>query len=236
MISWKFHHRAETASTNQDARGGVHGDVYTADYQTAGRGRLSHRWLSAPRRNLMMSVVLSVEKLSIEQAATLPIVAGLSVAEALESLAGTAFSLKWPNDVWAADGRKIAGILCERMDEAVIVGIGVNVSERNFADEIAAQATSLALLGATVSVVETRDVVLAAIARNYDIWCCDGLAALLPRIVVRDALKGRFVSISQADEDPNPQSGICGGICANGALDVGGVPIFAGEAHVCAIK
>ena len=47
-MTFRIHHRAVTESTNLDAREGVHGDVFTADFQTAGRGRLDHKWLSPP--------------------------------------------------------------------------------------------------------------------------------------------------------------------------------------------
>ena len=85
MTNWRIHHKAETASTNLDARTGRHGDVFTADYQTAGRGRLDHKWLSPPGANLMMSVVLSVDGLAPEQVATLPLVVGLAVIKVVGS-------------------------------------------------------------------------------------------------------------------------------------------------------
>ena len=85
---WHVHHKAETVSTNLDARAGVHCDVFTSDYQTAGRGRLDHKWLSPEGTNLMMSVVLSVEGLAPEHVSTLPLVAGLAVAKALSSMVG----------------------------------------------------------------------------------------------------------------------------------------------------
>ena len=110
MISWAIHHKAETVSTNLDARAGVHGDVFTADYQTAGRGRLDHKWLAPPGVNLAMSVVLDVGgrmggigarggmgamvgmgdmgaggsgEIPPEEIATLPLVIGLAVVQAI---------------------------------------------------------------------------------------------------------------------------------------------------------
>ena len=77
---WNLHHKRETASTNLDAREGRHRDVFTADFQTAGRGRLDHTWSSPPGTNLLMSVVLAVDGLAPERVATLPLVAGLAVA------------------------------------------------------------------------------------------------------------------------------------------------------------
>ena len=94
-MNWRIFHRAATESTNTDARAGMPGDVFTADFQTAGRGRLDHRWESTKGENLMMSAVLDVADLAPERAATLPLVVGLAVADALR-FAGE-MRLKWPS-------------------------------------------------------------------------------------------------------------------------------------------
>ena len=146
-MNWTVHHLPETSSTNLDARGAAPWTAFTADFQTAGRGRLDHRWHSASGVNLMMSAVVPVDGMPPEAAATFPLVAGLAVVGALSSLcpdASAPFLLKWPNDVYVG-GRKVCGILCERDGERIIAGIGVNVGERSFPAEIAARATSLAL-------------------------------------------------------------------------------------------
>ena len=246
-ISWKLHHRAETVSTNLDARQGAHGDVFTADYQTAGRGRLDHKWISPPGVNLMMSVVLSVEGLAPDHVATLPLVAGLAVTKALVSLVAPTPSpatdnrqpttnnqqltllLKWPNDV-LLDGRKVAGILCERVDDRVIVGVGVNVKAQEFAPEIANSAISLGSV--PLSVPQVRDAILRELGQLYGRWCEGGFAAVYPEIVALDFLRGQTLSVRQTDEDAEPICGVCGGILFDGALDVGGVKVYSGETHV----
>lgn len=232
-MDWRIHHRLETASTNLDARLGAHGDVFTADHQTAGRGRLDHKWLSPPGTNLMMSAVLSVEGLEADLVATLPLVAGLAVCEGLSPfLQGMQAELKWPNDV-LVDGRKLAGILCERQGDRVIVGMGVNVAQTAFAPEIAGRATSLALLtGSAASVVAVRDALLARLAELYECWRNDGFASVHPQIAARDFLRGRCVSVRQTDDDAAPVSGLSGGIRTDGSLDVDGRAVYAGEAHV----
>ena len=83
MTSWRITHVEETESTNLLARSGRPGDVFTADYQTAGRGRLDHRWLAERGQNLMMSAVIDVAGLAAEHAATLPLAVGLAVVEPL---------------------------------------------------------------------------------------------------------------------------------------------------------
>ena len=262
MTAWRIHHRAETASTNLDARAGSHGDVYTADFQTAGRGRLDHKWLSPPGENLMMSVVLSVEGLSPEHVATLPLVIGLAVCRGLSPLLdvadpsrvglsptlgvsrGLSPTLKWPNDV-LVEGRKLAGILCERQGDMVIVGIGVNVNQTEFPPEIAKKSTSLSFFSLSErdcpqnrvgngegTVPMVRDAILAEIAHLYGTWRENGFAAVYPQIAAIDCLKGRELSVLQTDDDAEPIRGLCGGIRPDGALDVAGHPIYAGEAHI----
>ena len=180
-MNWRIHHKIETVSTNLDARAGVHGDVYTADFQTAGRGRLDHKWQSPPGANLMMSVVLGVgargrmgaeggmgvKETLPEEIATLPLVIGLAVVRAIRSLlpqgggersprtppAELLPLLKWPNDVLVG-GRKVSGILCERHGDFVIAGIGVNVKQCVFSPEIAKRATSLVELMGSVPTSE----------------------------------------------------------------------------------
>ena len=258
---WRVHHKSETESTNLDARAGKHRDVFTADHQTAGRGRLDHKWLSPPGTNLMMSAVLSVEGLALDQVATLPLVAGLAVCKALANTVPAASSprgtdkfgdcyrardarrvgygvaLKWPNDVLVG-GKKIAGILCERNGDNVIVGIGVNVGQTEFDKEIADRATSLAIVApALISclpspVLSVRAAVLCEIDRCYSCWREKGFAAVYPEIAAIDCLKGREIAVRQTDDDSAPITGVSNGIMLDGSLDVGGTRVYAGEAHI----
>ena len=238
---WTIHSKRETESTNLDARVGKHRDVFTAGYQTAGRGRLDHKWLSPEGVNLMMSVVLSVEGLAPEQVATLPLVAGLAVVKAMTTLYVWSqdlrrktedVKLKWPNDV-LVNGKKIAGILCERNGDNVIVGIGVNVRQRVWPNELNGRATSLLQeTGKEFKVAQVRNAVLDQLGKWYGIWREKGFAAVHPEIVAIDCLKGREIAVRQTDDDSAPISGISNGIMPDGSLDVGGVKVYAGEAHV----
>lgn len=239
MVNWTLHHRAETASTNQDARRGVPGDVFTADFQTAGRGRLDHKWLSPPGANLMMSAVLSVEGLSPETVATLPLAVGLAVVQAIRALLPASEAsrtlLKWPNDVLIG-GRKVAGILCERNGETVIVGIGINVKQRVFAPELARKAISLGSVpNFSGSVSMVRESVLDALGRLYETWRDQGFDAVYPAIRAIDFLRGQTLAVRQTDDDSEPVRGVCGGVQSDGSLLVGDTRVYAGEAHVEAI-
>lgn len=239
-MDWRIRHRAVTESTNRDAIGGRPGDVFTAGMQTAGRGRLDHRWLSPPGENLMMSAVVDIAGMTPQAAATLPLAAGLSAAEAIRGVffaqgkceRASAVMVKWPNDVHVG-WRKICGILCERNGDSVIVGIGVNVNQTVFAPEISGRATSVRIeTGDALDVDSVRDAVLERLSENVERLRKDGFAALLPALDGFDCLKGRHVAVRRTDDDLAPASGICGGIRPDGMLDVAGEAISAGEAHV----
>lgn len=227
-MNWKIHHRSETISTNIDALAGVHGDVFTADFQSSGRGRLDHRWLSPSGVNLLMSAVLDVKELEPQQVATLPLAVGFALVKALpREIRGERVMLKWPNDVLIGL-RKVAGILCERHGDNVIVGIGINVKAQEFPPEIASRATFLG----SPSVEKVRDDVLESLGRCYEKWRTEGFSAFHAELSKIDCLRGRVVSVRKTDDDAAPVKGLCNGITVSGSLDVGGEEVYAGEAHV----
>ena len=239
-MAWRILHRSVTESTNKDALCGVPGDVFVADMQTAGRGRLDHRWLSSPGENIMMSAVVDVSDMSPQEVVTLPLVAGLAAAKAVGEVfsrsggnpSPSSVKVKWPNDVLVG-GRKICGILCERNGNSVIVGIGVNVNQTVFAPEISDRATSFKVeLGSGQDVCQVRETVLNRLSECIARWRQDGFAALLPELSDFDCLRGRRVVVRRTDCDDAPADGICGGIRSDGMLDVAGEAIGAGEAHV----
>lgn len=124
---------AETSSTNtvvaeEARRGAEEGLVVVADYQSAGRGRFDRRWEAPPGTSLLFSVLLRPVNLQAEHRHLAVATLSLAVVDAAEGLTGVKLSLKWPNDILSMDGRKVAGVLAEVVGEAVVVGVGVNVS------------------------------------------------------------------------------------------------------------
>ena len=233
-MGFRFHRKETTASTNADARAGRPGDVFVAEFQTAGRGRLDHEWHAARGENLTFSVVLDAADASPAEVATLPLVVGLAVARYVSSLLGGAadVSVKWPNDVLVG-GRKICGILCERNGDAVIAGVGLNVNQTDFPAEIAVRATSLRL--ATGSPFDRDGVlngVVTEIGDMHSRWLRGGFAALCGAFAAFDVLKGREVAVLATDGDAAPIKGLCGGVQEDGSLLVGETRVYAGEAHV----
>jgi BirA family transcriptional regulator, biotin operon repressor / biotin---[acetyl-CoA-carboxylase] ligase len=95
--------------------------------------------------------------------------AGVALAEAVSDVAGVRTSLKWPNDLLAADGAKLAGILAEAGGGAVVLGVGLNVSTR--ADELPDTGTSLELVrGGPVDRGALLLGFLRAFERRYRAW------------------------------------------------------------------
>lgn len=222
-----------TESTNLLAASGEPGDVFVAAEQTAGRGRLDHKWHSRPGENLLMSVVLDVAGISPVEVSTFPLLAGLAVIKTINHLSPTPtlnsnYLLKWPNDIYISS-RKVCGILCERHGDRIVVGIGLNVRQCEFPEELKDKATSLLLCGIDVSVEAVQNQVLASLAEVYDAWHRGGFAALYPEFAAIDFLKGREVTVMRTDDDASPVRGICGGIASDGSLLVGAERIYAGE-------
>jgi len=178
---WReVHVVARTGSTNSDlvaraAAGEGEGLVLAAEEQDAGRGRLDRVWTAPPRSALTFSVLLR-PPLPPSARPLLPLLAGLSVVDALADRYGVDASLKWPNDVLARE-RKLAGILAEAVDDAVVIGIGLNVLQR--IGELPVD-TAVALNALTEEAVD-RSIVLLAVLRAFE---------------------ARYAALLEADGDP----------------------------------
>jgi BirA family transcriptional regulator, biotin operon repressor / biotin---[acetyl-CoA-carboxylase] ligase len=151
--------------------------VLVAEHQLAGRGRFDRTWTSPPRAGLTFSALLR-PSVPMADWGWLPLLAGMALREAVADVLGLDTGLKWPNDLLAADGRKLAGILAQTAGPVVVVGIGLNVSTSE-AELPVETATSLLLAGAEVV---DRSALLVAILRRLDAryaqWSdCEGDAA-----------------------------------------------------------
>jgi BirA family biotin operon repressor/biotin-[acetyl-CoA-carboxylase] ligase len=188
-----------TESTNAEvagaARGGAaEGLVVIAERQSAGRGRLDRQWSSPARAGVLMSALLRPQA-EVSTWPLLPLLTGLAVVEAVLAVGQVEATLKWPNDV-LVDDRKLAGILVERVDDAVVVGIGLNVSTK--ADELpTATATSLAISGGATDREIIAKEVLRALARRYEAWreTAGASASVIPAYRERCETIGRRVEL-----------------------------------------
>ena len=210
----------QTTSTNAELvararEGAAEGLVLIAEEQTAGRGRLDRRWEAPPRSSLLMSALLRPAPPTATWT-LLPFVSGVAAAEAVRAVAGLDAELKWPNDV-LVDGRKLGGLLVERVDTAVVIGIGLNVSLRG-SELPVPQATSIALAGGVADREVLAKEVLRALGRRYRTWVDqDGApGAILPAYREICATIGRDIRVQLPGGDQ--MSGRVEGIDDSGRL------------------
>lgn len=187
-----------TQSTNDDAlsaakNGMPHGTLFGAETQERGRGRRGSAWVSTPGDGLWFSLVLRPE-LPAEVIPGLALAAGLAVRAAVAARVTATTLVKWPNDVLAG-GRKLCGILVESQVASgrvahVVIGIGINVTQAAFPEELSSIATSLSLLSATsLSREELLVDVLAELEQRLTLLARAGLQGLAPELNAHDALR-----------------------------------------------
>lgn len=167
-------------STNLEAKrladsGAPDGTLVVADCQERGRGRLGRAWTSPSGCGLWMSMVLKPSFPAV-QASMVTLVTAMAVMEAIEETAGVQVQIKWPNDL-VVQGKKVCGILTEMsMEEGrisfIVPGIGINVNNEHFPEELCEKAISLAMLtGSTVS----RAALAGAVCRSFEKYYADFL-------------------------------------------------------------
>jgi len=217
---------AETGSTNADmlllARQGVEEGMWLrAERQTAGRGRQGRGWTS-PAGNLSASTLVRLRP-NDPPAATLALVAAVALHEAV-GVFGVAAQLKWPNDLLIA-GAKLSGILLERSDDAVVVGIGVNLSHHP--DLPDRPTTSLAADAALVAPAVFLDVLAETFARWLERWRGEGIAAIRSAWLAAAHPVGTALSVRLPDG--SARDGLFDGLDPDGALIL---RLASGQRHV----
>lgn len=210
------------------------GAVVIAAAQTAGRGRRGHTWFSPEGSGLYVSLRLMPGRARVDPPRAtrlLTLAAGVALAEGVLASSGLVVDLKWPNDLYVSR-RKLAGILAEGSDDAVVLGYGINLSPAAYPPELRDRAASLeSELGRPIARAHVLVETLAALARRY-----------------ADLLEGRFDAILDAwrrqapaavgtrvtwSTSAGPHSGVTAGLDDEGALlvrvDEGVERIVAGE-------
>ncbi len=215
-LGWKLHVYRTTPSTQDVARGLASsstgkaadgaGQVVVADYQQAGRGRLGRRWVAPPGATLLLTAIVDAAQVTDDR---LMMASCVAVAKLAESLTGRAASIRWPNDV-LCDGRKLSGILIERVGRLALVGIGLNAQMQpdQWPAELRGRAVSLAELEARIDRLLILDRLLESLEHACINATDDDLLAfwrdrssLLQRRVMLDAA-GRRVIGRVIDLDP----------------------------------
>ena len=170
----------ETRSTNDDVlararRGAREGLWLRADRQSGGRGRQGRGWHS-PAGNLYASTLVRL-RAGDPPAPTLALVAGVALHETVSAFApGQGIAIKWPNDLLAGQA-KLAGILLEREEDAVVIGTGVNLAHHPL--DLGRAATDLATLtGSAPGPGMVLDVLADSFARWLGRWRGEGLGPI----------------------------------------------------------
>ncbi|MBC8030090.1 MAG: biotin--[acetyl-CoA-carboxylase] ligase [Pyrinomonadaceae bacterium] len=214
-------------STNLEAarraiEGAPEGLCVVASEQTAGRGRLEREWLSPEGAGLYFTIVLRPD---IDQSAwpLLTLMAAVAVSEALLDSCALQTDIKWPNDVLAND-KKLCGILAETVEtsigRAVVVGIGINLTNHAFQNELNKVATSVeAVTGQRPDLEGLLEALVGAIAKYYQmLQTPDGREVIIREWSRRSTYaSGKRIRVANGDEI---LEGISRGLERDGALRV----------------
>ena len=147
------------------------GEVFLAEEQTAGRGRGNHRWHSEKGTGIYCSVILRPH-IKASDALWLSLIAAVAAQDAVREVTGQVSDIRWPNDLLIHD-KKFCGILTELSTDGprvrhAIVGIGINVNQQEFPQELADLATSLRLAsGKAWPRLELTAALLKSLDREY---------------------------------------------------------------------
>lgn len=190
----------EIDSTNRYAKklagqGAAHGTMVLADTQTAGRGRRGHSWISPAGSSISMTLILRPD-VPPAQVAKISLLTALATANAIRRVTGLDVRIKWPNDI-VAGGRKVCGMLME-MDAtpekvaSVVAGVGINVHQTQFPEEIAHSASSLDLLAGRR--ISRADIVRAFLQEFEQAWVL-GDEAMMRAYCARSATIGQRVQV-----------------------------------------
>lgn len=163
----------EIDSTNNRAKelgekDGVHGTLFVADRQVAGKGRRGRVWESPKGISIYMTILLRPDLIPTK-APMLTLVMAQSVAEGIREVTGMETGIKWPNDI-VMNKKKVCGILTEMSTEIdyinyVVIGVGINVNQKVFDEELKEKATSLMIeTGAPVK----RSALIAAVMKHFE--------------------------------------------------------------------
>ena len=198
-----IHHLDITASTNDDARDEKYreGDVVWADFQTAGRGQRGHEWHSRKGENLTFSLVLEPTFMPIAEQFSVSEVVALSLIDMLADY-GIGAKIKWTNDIYVGD-RKLVGILIEHSLapttlRRTIVGVGINVNQREFDPSIPNPVSMAQLLDRQLDAEEVLQCFLKHLQKNYEILRKiknSQLSTLNSQLNSDDALHQRYNSL-----------------------------------------
>mmetsp|Transcript_20944 Transcript_20944/g.45785 ORF Transcript_20944/g.45785 Transcript_20944/m.45785 type:complete len:523 (+) Transcript_20944:2322-3890(+) len=186
-------YRKLTNSTMSDAateaeHGAVHGSLFIAEKQENGRGRGGMKWASEYTGNIYMTLVCEI---GIER---LGVIAPLAVLRAVKELGLQGVSIKWPNDIYCGNAKKLSGLLVEVKNTRALVGIGINVHQ-NFTD--GESATSIADQWKQQNTqYPCRERVVAQVCAHFQTLLSTSPSKLLELYAASSAVFGKLIKVT----------------------------------------
>lgn len=219
-----IHHFETLPSTNDLAkelgsREAPEGTLVVAESQSRGRGRLGREWDSPPGLGLYVSLLLR-PPLPPTEMPRITLTVAVAVVRALKRATGVAPGIKWPNDL-LVDGKKVGGVLTEMETESdrirhLVVGLGLNVNNREFPPPLHLTATSLALAaGSTFSRRLILQAWLEEFEALYDLFLNQDFPVILEEWRQYNVTLGQRVTVRQG---PREISGLALEVAGDGAL------------------
>ena len=156
-------------STNEQAKvyaknNFKHGYALITKNQFSGKGRRSNIWFAVPNKSLTFSIMVNQKELNNKK--LIPLISGLSIIDSIKEYTNINCQLKWPNDIML-NQKKIGGILIEKINDILIIGVGINVNEniKDLNKNIKNISTSLNIFG---SIKIELEILFAYILNNLE--------------------------------------------------------------------
>lgn len=187
------------------AEGAAEGLCVVAAEQTAGRGRRQRQWISPAGAGLYFSILLRPQ---LDQSLwpLLTLTAAVAAHDALREAYSLESDIKWPNDI-LVDDKKLCGILAETVDtptgRAVVIGIGINLTQNAFPMELEPTATSVeAATGIRPELENLLEALVRKLARHYDVLNgSGGDEQIIREWCMRSSYcEGKFVRVTDSDQ------------------------------------
>jgi BirA family biotin operon repressor/biotin-[acetyl-CoA-carboxylase] ligase len=166
--------------------------LVVARRQTRGRGRFRRHWFSDDASLTFSFLLFPAEPAQLD---AITHVIGVALARALQTAAGVEARIRWPNDIVAKD-RKLCGVLCEKRREAVAVGVGLNVNQAEFPEDIPEAISLFQLTGRTFDPLELLDPILAEFTGLMQEVAEEGTGRLMQEVKDRSAVLHRRVEVA----------------------------------------
>ncbi len=172
----------------------VEGTVILAGYQTGGKGQSGNSWYSNKGENLLFSLILKPVFLPAEKQFYLSMSVSNAICMTIEHISDGAL-VKWPNDI-LLKGKKVGGILIENMImkdyiHASVTGIGLNVNQLTFPDDLADAVSIGMVTGTTYDLDQLFYTIMGNMRKALEPLYCGNLAE------IRTAYLNRLYRLNQ---------------------------------------